>query len=499
MSGIGAVPSLAVGSQQRSELVALVAALLFLGAISAVEPAAAVATVLVLLVLVTFLLDRRAAMLPLLLWLLTQNTVVAMLESGGLTEVTVWLRRSDEVMLVSLAMATGLEQLLSHGRVRLCGMAPPVLALLFVATASAARAGHAPLFVSSLDLVLLLKGALIFVVLAHVAYTAPPIEGRTVLLWVLVPGVIALAAAAIELIAPGDFRAFVGLPTALYIRAGWSSLQGPFVHPGVFGWFMAVCAIASVAIAMGGERRAWLWTLPFLLGILASGRRKPLAGVAVAILVMVWVTSPRNVRWRRVLSVVVGLAALAVLFWPFIQDLVTSALRAYLFTRDPMQQARDVLYVASASLAYRYFPLGAGPGLFGGYAARLFYSPLYAQMGLNHVWGLSRSNPAFLDDTFWPHLLGEFGVLGVAAYCWLLYAAVRPAVGSFRNSARSIQLLARFGIGLLVEGLLESVASAGFESSLQALLTFGTLGLIAGAALSTKSGGVADVATSAPG
>lgn len=495
MSGGRAALGLGAGLARRQELIASGLVTLVLAATAAVQPAAAVAAVLVLFVLVTFILDRRAAVLPLFLWLLTQNTIVAMLESRGLTDVTVWLRRSDEVMLVSLAMATGVEQLLSYGRLRLYGMAPAVVAILFVAIASAAGAGHAPLFVSSLDLFLLLKGALIFVVLAHVAHAGPQLEGRAVLLWMVAAGAVALAAALLELIAPGDFRSFIGLPTALYVRAGWSSLQGPFVHPGVFGWFMAVCAIACVAIAMDGEQRAWLWLVPFLLGILASGRRKPLAGVVVAILVLVWIASPRGIRWRRVLSVIAGLGALALLFWPFIQDLITSALRAYLFARDPMQQARDVLYVASASLAYRYFPLGAGPGLFGGYAARLYYSPLYAQMGLDHVWGLSRSNPAFLDDTFWPHLLGEFGVLGIAVYCWLLFVAVRAAARSFTGSTRSVQLLARFGIGLLVEGLLESVASAGFESSLQALLTFGTLGLIAGAAMSAKTGLVASGTT----
>lgn len=451
------------------------------GLAAALQPLSGVAGAIVILVVGCYAVDKRAALILLFIWLLVQNSVISILDTHGLRDSTVWLRRSDEVILSLLAICTILDQLIRHGRVTLYGTGAPVAAILLIAVASAMGAGHAPMFVSALDLVLLLKGATVFLLVAHGVNDPRVVNTRGIILLVIATGGLALAAAVLEIIDVSGFRDFVGLPTLLFFRAGWNSLQGPFVHPGVFGWYMAVCVLACVALGVSGDRRGWWWMFPFVLGILASGRRKPLGGAIAAVLVLVWLSSPKKLRWRRVLWGVLGTAGLLALFWPFVSDVAGAAIHDYLLTRNPLSQARNALYFASGVLALRHFPLGAGPGLFGGFASRLYYSPLYAQLGLNHVWGLSPDNPIFLNDTFWPHVLGEFGILGVCAYCWLLAAMFRGALKASRLGSPAVRLAASLGIALAVEGLVESIAGPGFEESLNALVMFGGLALATGA------------------
>lgn len=84
--------------------------------------------------------------------------------------------------------------------------------------------------------------------------------------------------------------------------------------------------------------------------------------------------------------------------------------------------ARGQLTRASIEIAQDHFPLGTGFGTFGSNisAQQGFYSPLYYQYELDGIWGLSPDNPAFLSDTFWPTVLGQFGFLGTIVYATML-------------------------------------------------------------------------------
>jgi len=451
--------------------------LLALGILGALAPGAAVAAAIAALIIGLYVLYPIASLIPLFLWLLVQNSVVAILEARGLAEAGVWLRRSDEAIMLGLFSIAIITDVFGRGKAPLAGLAASICAVSVVAIASAILVGHAPPFVAALDLVLLLKGAVAFVAVKRAAATATPQQRTRALSWVKGAGFAAAGVACIEVVDPDGFRSLVGLPTGTYIRGGWNSLQGPFVHPGVFGWLMGVCALVAVVEALEGKRGAWWSILVFVLGIIASGRRKPLVGVLFASLVIVWLSSAGRVRWKR-LGIAVGVTVVVVaLFWPLMTELVTSTVQNYVTLRDPLEQARDVMYIASAGLALAHFPLGVGPGLFGGYAARLYYSPLYDQLGLSHVWGLSHDNPTFLTDAFWPHVLGEFGVLGVVAYLWFLGSTLRPAVPFTRGSPSSQRVLARAAVAVMAETVVESIASASFELSLQSFVGFGLLAI----------------------
>lgn len=75
--------------------------------------------------------------------------------------------------------------------------------------------------------------------------------------------------------------------------------------------------------------------------------------------------------------------------------------------------ARRVFYEYAVKNANTYFPFGSGFATYGSAEAAKNYSPLYYQYGFVNVWGMSPNYKAFLTDTYWASVLGQFGWIGI--------------------------------------------------------------------------------------
>lgn len=71
--------------------------------------------------------------------------------------------------------------------------------------------------------------------------------------------------------------------------------------------------------------------------------------------------------------------------------------------------------------ANSYFPFGAGFATYGSDVASENYSYLYEKYGFNERYGLSEEQGDFLNDNFWPMIIGELGYIGAVGYCYLIY------------------------------------------------------------------------------
>ena len=74
--------------------------------------------------------------------------------------------------------------------------------------------------------------------------------------------------------------------------------------------------------------------------------------------------------------------------------------------------ARPALYITSYRLMLDYFPCGSGFGSFASYASEKYYSPIYHLYKIDKVFGLTQENGNFICDTFFPQLIGQFGIIG---------------------------------------------------------------------------------------
>jgi hypothetical protein len=141
--------------------------------------------------------------------------------------------------------------------------------------------------------------------------------------------------------------------------------------------------------------------------------------------------------------------------------------------------ARVALYVGSVEIAADRLPLGAGLGRYASWMSRVEYSPLYEEYGLSDIDGLGPENPVYATDTFWPQILGEFGVIGLAAYVAFLAAlGYRLWRESGRPDGGAIRIL-RLGAGMVfAQALVESAANAMFHSPPRVYLLFLAVGVV---------------------
>lgn len=82
---------------------------------------------------------------------------------------------------------------------------------------------------------------------------------------------------------------------------------------------------------------------------------------------------------------------------------------------------RAVLYLYGMKTAMRYFPIGAGFATFGSDMAAKNYSLLYMQYGFFNRYGMSPDKTSFLNDNYWPMILGQFGIIGTLIVVYIIY------------------------------------------------------------------------------
>ena len=305
----------------------------------------------------------------------------------------------------------------------------------------------------------------------------------------------ALVLGLLELFAPGLFEG-IGVPPAEG-RAGLPSVKGIFAHPLVFAWFSTFVALFLFAF-YAVFRRWWQLLLgaAFSLGMILAARRRAMlalgAGLAGGI---VWEFARRVPfltvvrRWAPSVATVV---ILFVVFLPSLSGLYAMTIERYVDPTsvegdDPLEegvdlrqfnQARVALYNGAFEITRDHFPLGVGLGRYGSWMSRVNYSPIYVEYRLSDIRGLDPENPKFATDTFWPQVLGEVGALGVVAYAVFL-GAIGVAVWRASRAEWLTPWLRAFCLGagmVLVQTLVESLASSMFHSPPRVYLVMGTLG-----------------------
>ena len=81
---------------------------------------------------------------------------------------------------------------------------------------------------------------------------------------------------------------------------------------------------------------------------------------------------------------------------------------------------RFLFYKYGLVTAQKYFPIGAGFGTFGSNIAAEQYSPLYIKYGFEGLFGMSATDTSFLNDNYYPMLLGQIGIIGTIIVIFML-------------------------------------------------------------------------------
>lgn len=129
----------------------------------------------------------------------------------------------------------------------------------------------------------------------------------------------------------------------------------------------------------------------------------------------------------------------------------------YYFLKNA-DSARNVLLITSIKIARDYFPLGAGFGTFGSYMAAKNYSILYYKYGINNVFGLTKDGE-FLCDSFWPMILGQFGIFGMILYILCILIIFKKIQANYKSTEKNIYIAK---IAMLMYLVIASTAETAF-------------------------------------
>lgn len=95
---------------------------------------------------------------------------------------------------------------------------------------------------------------------------------------------------------------------------------------------------------------------------------------------------------------------------------------------------RQRFVLGALQLAKEYFPLGSGFGTFGSSVAADNYSLVYYQLGFNHYYGMSYQQPLFLNDNYFPMILGQLGYLGTCLFIIFLFLVIKEFLVGYMHS-----------------------------------------------------------------
>ncbi|HUH08885.1 MAG TPA: hypothetical protein VML96_13880, partial [Egibacteraceae bacterium] len=292
------------------------------------------------------------------------------------------------------------------------GLIEPVrdgaVATVVVLAVLASLVNGVPAAVWLVALLLLVKGiAFLYVVIWH-EFTASDVRQFTVS--VLAVGVVVLAVGGVELVLGPGFREALNLGANVDVRGQLPGLTSILRFPVLFSWFAAFVGLFLFAYYVV-YRRLWLLIggLLFGVGVFLSGRRRAIVGVAIALIgglvAQLRMGITRRALFRLWAPVAIAALVLVIVFLPGLTQLAQHTLNE--FTRievvvpTPTEDRTDgvidfvyanprlALYVTSVTIARDYFPLGAGLGRYGSPMSRVDFSPLYAEYGLDRIWGLT--------------------------------------------------------------------------------------------------------------
>lgn len=405
------------------------------------------------------------------------------------------LRYADEAGLPLLAV-TALTVHRRRLRVPRLGVPELGLATLVAAGIASSLANDVPAATWVTGLVLLAKAIGFFYVVWLLGLDIDEVQrvGLPILVAGLGIGVVGL----VQAIAPDWAATALRLPPTGQPRGGIEVVGSIFTHPALFGWLTAFLSLFLYArFAILRDRLALALGLAANVGTLLSGRRSPIVGVVAALLVgaarHVTAGGRLGPAWAAVAAAVVAVLLASV---PVLGDFYAETLEAYgappgamaeLFSEqpDPIVVAelhpRVALTVGSIAVAGDHLPLGAGIGRFGSHLSRQSYSPVYSQYGLHRTYGLREANPRAVTDTFWPMILGETGVLGLAgALVFFGGLAVRLWRTAGRDAPPGVRAFT-LGAGLVfVEATVRSLISQAFIAPPIAYVVLGAAGLALG-------------------
>ena len=192
------------------------------------------------------------------------------------------------------------------------------------------------------------------------------------------------------------------------VRFGITSNRLFYSHPSFLASVSIFLLSLNNLLKENDEKRLKIIEIILYLLILSTLRYKAIAATFIVyIMSLIIIKSKKTIKFKKLL--ILGVFGL-IIGW--------SQINYYYFELD--QSARSQLTVKSIEIVKDHFPLGTGFGTYASYASGVNYSPIYIKYNLYNIQGLTKIDHSFVSDTFWPMILGQFGIFGTIIYIYML-------------------------------------------------------------------------------
>jgi len=183
-------------------------------------------------------------------------------------------------------------------------------------------------------------------------------------------------------------------------------------HPAYYGIAVTIVSLCYLYCSDFTKREKYTFILLLSIGILC-GRSKFYGFFVFATFIILFFSSNKQFKLnlRNILVLAFIFALMFFVAWDKISLYFFQALSGTSDVDEDMI-ARFVIYRTAPQILFDYFPFGSGFASFATHSSGIFYSHIYVDYGIEHVYGLTKSNPKFVSDTFYPSLV-QFGVVGI--------------------------------------------------------------------------------------
>ncbi|MDR2628023.1 MAG: O-antigen ligase domain-containing protein [Dysgonamonadaceae bacterium] len=203
-------------------------------------------------------------------------------------------------------------------------------------------------------------------------------------------------------------------------------------HPSYFGVAVTLFSLCYLYGSRFTMRDKIIFLVLLSIGIF-SGRSKFYGFYAMAFFFVIFFSREKQFKlnFKNTLILICMITLMGVVAWEKISLYFLQAIMAEGADKDLI--ARYALYYMMPEILSDYFPFGSGLASYATYYSGVYYSDIYAEYGLENIWGLSKSFPSFIADTYYP-CLAQFGIVGVILFVLFWLYVIRKAYRAYRQS-----------------------------------------------------------------
>lgn len=243
-------------------------------------------------------------------------------------------------------------------------------------------------------------------------------------------------------------------------------------HPSNYASAIAALALVYLYTSKNTRHEKVMFVCMLAVG-LVSARSKFYGFFVFSVFIVFFFSNAQNFKFNfkntllvLIMVVIIGLVAKEKIDIYFIQGFSNPE------EKDSL--ARFALYATSFLIIEDYLPFGSGLASFGTHASGAYYSGIYKEYGIDSIWGLTKNDPTFISDTYYPSL-AQFGAVGICLFALFWIYLCKKSIQYFKRTADTKLTM----LVIIITGYfaIENIADATFTSN-RGLFFMMFLGLI---------------------